>query len=156
MRKIWEKVPCRCQGQGRRRKRCSRHQSRDYPTAFGGQLWRRCLHCSPSCSRWKCPEKWCIPWRDHAGTWRGAHKDAGFLSWSEAHGKPTLEQYVKDCLWWEGPHIGAGEKCAKKRTAERRCWDHNLPSSSHCATLHSVWKSKGTKEWSWAWEKSGD
>ena len=34
--------------------------------------------------------------------------------------EPTLEQFVKDCLLWVGPHAGAGEMCEEEGAAEMK------------------------------------
>ena len=84
--KMWEKQPCRHQGQwSRRGRRCSRHQSRDFPAAFGedhgevgcptaahGGPWRsRYPPCSlwrtPCWSRWMHLEGSCSLWKVHTG-----------------------------------------------------------------------------------------
>jgi len=40
-----------------------------------------------------------------------------------------LEQFLKNCLPWVGPHAGAGEECEEKGAAERMC---DELSPSHC------------------------
>jgi len=34
---------------------------------------------------------------------------------------PTLEQFMDNCLLWEGPHAGAGAECEEEGAAETAC-----------------------------------
>jgi len=105
-----EKQPCRHQSQsGRKWKRCSRYQNRDFPsdhgeyrgetgcppTRHGGPWWSRYPPCSPwrtpSRSRWICPEGSCCLWRE-------AHAGAGLLEGLRACDRPTLKQSVPEGL----------------------------------------------------------
>ena len=38
-----------------------------------------------------------------------------------------LEQFAKDCIPWEGPHIGVAEQCGKEREAENKYYGPSFP-----------------------------
>lgn len=82
--------------------------------------------------------------------WRGTHKEAGFLAGALVCGedphlsslflkvcsllkncslleRPTLEKFVKDCVLWERPNTGAGQKCEEEGAAETKC--HELTTT---------------------------
>lgn len=104
--KVQKKQPCRHQGLWwRRGKRCFKSWSRSpaahgegrvqvggTPAAQEGQHGNR----HPPCSRDLCPEGSCSPgW---SCSWRTA---------------ATLEQFLRDCIPWEGAHAGVMEECGR-------------------------------------------
>lgn len=135
VRKMWGKQPCRHPDQWRRGRRCFRHQSsnssaahdEDYAEAAVPLLpmeAHRAAEISQPMEKPK-PEK--IPLKEaathvepmeeqppgsshdlcgtHAGpvcSWRT------LPSWRQ----PTLEQLLRNCSLWEGPHAEAGKECA--------------------------------------------
>ena len=140
----------RHQGQWRRRgSGCSRRWIKDSPAANGedygdtgcppaaqgGPQWSSYPPCSlrrtPYCSRYKCPEGCCIPWR-------GGHAGAGFLSGAVTHARAVLEELQPTGRTHFGgglysmrgtPHWGRGRVWRGRSGRENALWtDCNLCS----------------------------
>jgi len=124
------------------------------PAAHRGPHWSRYPHCIPS----KTP---CCP-EGSRSLWE-VHVRAGFLAGTVAYWEPrleqsiphelyrmernhvgaglelegpTLEQFMKDCIPWEGPHDGAEEKSEEEGVSETKYYELTatlLPQPLRCS-----------------------
>ena len=132
---MWEKQPCRHQGQWRRRgRRCSRHQSRDSPAARGKYYGE--VDCTPAAHRG--------PWWSTypPAAYGGPHAWAGRCAQRRLwpHGKPVLEQApVRTCGPMRDP---CWSSLFLRHCGKDWCWSSSWRTAAHGKDSHgkSTWR----------------